>query len=110
MTVRDFAQKNSFEVISLPFPNREICGCYIGDLLSWVMGNACDGDAWITIMSNVNTVAVASLTNVACVILAESVRLEPDAVKKAEENGINIVISPLSAYKTALLIGRDINA
>ncbi len=104
MTVSDFANANSLTVIAMPSPDREICGCYIGDLLSWVMGRAKEDDAWITIMSNANTIAVASLTNVACVILAENVSLDGDIVKTAEANGINVLKSPLSSYETALLL------
>lgn len=109
MTVNDFAKANSLTVITMPEPDRKICGCYIGDLLSWVMGKAAEDDAWITIMSNANTVAVASLTNVACVILAENVMLEESVIKTALDNGINVLGSPLSAYDTALLLGGSLN-
>ena len=109
MTVSDFANKNALTVITMPEPDREIKGCYIGDLLSWVMGRAEENDAWITIMSNANTVAVASLTQVACVILAENVELGSDIVKTAEQNGINVLKSELSSFQTALLL-KDLNA
>ena len=109
MTVSDFASENALTVVTMPEPDREIKGCYIGDLLSWVMGRAEEDDAWITIMSNANTVAVASLTNVACVILAENVELESDIVKTAEQNGINVLTSSLSAFKTGLLL-KDLDA
>lgn len=110
MTVDDFAKKNNLTVITMPEPNREIKGCYIGDLLSWVMSRAEEDDAWITIMSNANTVAVASLTNVACVILAENVSLEEDIIKTAKQNGINVLCSPLSSFGTALLLKDLANA
>ena len=109
MTVSDFASKNALTVITMPEPDREIKGCYIGDLLSWVMGRAEEDDAWITIMSNANTVAVASLTQVACVILAENVELDGETVKTAEQNGINFLKSPFSSFKTALLL-KEIDA
>ena len=40
---------------------REIAGIFTGDLLSWAMGRAKEGDAWFTVMGNVNAVAVAAL-------------------------------------------------
>ena len=49
-----------FEPLCLPEPDREITGVYIGDLLSWVMGRAKSGDAWLTIMSNINMKSVYS--------------------------------------------------
>lgn len=105
MTVRELIENNSLTAVNLPEPDREICGCYIGDLLSWVMGRANEDDCWITIMSNINTVAVATLTGVACVVLAEGVELDGDALGKAQENGINIISSPVSAYDTAKMLG-----
>lgn len=53
MTV-DGLLKNGFGAVATPETDREITGVYIGDLLSWVMGRAQSGDAWITIMSNAN--------------------------------------------------------
>lgn len=110
MTVCDFAKANGLTVITMPCPEREITGCYMGDLLSWVMGRAEEGDAWITIMSNANTVAVASLTGASCVILAEDVNLDAEVVKTAEENGINVLSSSLSSFKVSLLLGGILDA
>lgn len=86
--------------------NRDVTGCYIGDLLSWVMGRAMEGDAWITVMSNVNIVAVASLSNVACIILAESVTPEPSVLEKAETQGINVLRSTLPSFEIAKQISE----
>ena len=71
---------HGFEAISLPDGDREIDGAYVGDLLSWVMGRAQMDNAWITIMTNVNVIAVASLADTACVILAEGVSMEDELV------------------------------
>ena len=38
----------------------EVDGCYVGDLLSWVMARAQAGNVWLTVMGNVNAVAVAT--------------------------------------------------
>ena len=88
----------------LPFPDKEINGVYVGDLLSWVMGKCKEGDAWITIMSNVNVLAVASLTDVSCVILSENVRLDGELCKTAKEKNVNILYSGKSSYETALIL------
>ena len=92
----------------MPDPEREINGAYIGDLLSWVMGRAQADNAWITIMSNINVIAVASLSDVACVILAEGVKLDDSVRNTAEMKGINVLTSPLPAYDTALTISGKI--
>lgn len=106
MTVSALAQKLSLTPVFLPCGEREVNGVYCGDLLSWVMGKAQTGNAWITIMSNINVVAVASLSDVACVILAEGVQLDEDAKKAAEDKEINILVSDKSTYETALLLGQ----
>lgn len=101
MTVKQLALHQGFTPVSLPDPEREIKNVYIGDLLSWVMGKAQEDDAWITIMSNINVVAVASLSDTACVILAEDVILDDSTIKAAKEKGINILSTPQSAYQVA---------
>ncbi len=101
MTVEFLAKECGFEVISMPSPERESEGAYIGDLLSWVMGKANAGNVWITIMSNINVIAVATLADVSCVVLAEGVSLDPEVLAAAEAKGVNVLSSPLSAYDIA---------
>lgn len=99
MTTTELQTLLKLEPLSLAGGEREITGWYAGDLLSWVMGRAKSGNAWVTIMTNLNVVAVAQLTDVACVILAENVEVEPAVLAKAESQGINIYRSSLSAYE-----------
>ena len=94
--------ENGFEVITMPDGEREINGVYIGDLLSWVMGRASQDNAWITIMSNINVIAVATLADTACVILAENVELPDDIKAQAELKDVNVLKSPLPIYETAV--------
>ena len=105
MTVGKLCELGEFEAVCLPEPEREINGAYIGDLLSWVMGRARQDNAWITIMSNINVAAVASLSDVSCVILAEGVALDEDVASTAAQKGINVISTPLAAYETALILG-----
>ena len=104
MTVKEIAEKAEFKILSMPDPDREVEGVYIGDLLSWVMGRAGESNAWITIMSNINVVAVASLSDVSCVILSEGVELTEDVLTAAKEKGINILSSSKPSYETAVAL------
>lgn len=106
MTVKTLAETQGFSAFVLPEPEREIEGVYICDLLSWVMGKATSGVAWITIMSNVNVLAVASLTDVSCVILAEGVTLEQEILNTAREKGINIISTKNGIYETAVALSQ----
>lgn len=101
MTVTQLAEKLSLTALCVPHPEREVNGAYIGDLLSWVMGRAPADCAWITIMSNINVCAVASLADVSCVILAEGVKPDPPAAEAAVKRGINLYTSPKTAYALA---------
>ncbi len=74
-------------------------GVYAGDLLSRAMSHVEAGNLWITIMNNVNVIAVASLAEAAAVLLAESVTLTPDALAAAEEKGICILSADQPVYE-----------
>jgi len=102
MTVYELANACQFNILNLPEPDREINGVYIGDLLSWVMGKAQYDNVWITIMSNINVIAVASLSDVSCVLLAEDVTLDNEVLSTAKQKGINILSTPMSAYDAAI--------
>ena len=106
MTVNELLVRADLTAAALPDGDREVSGVYIGDLLSWVMGRATSGDAWITIMSNRNIAAVATLADTACIILAEGVQPDEGVAALAEEKGINLLLSETSAYDTALRL-RD---
>ena len=108
MKVKNLAEVEGFSALSMPNGDREITGGYCGDLLSWVMGRAESGCAWITIMSNINIAAVAALADVACVILAESVSLEQAVIDTAFNKGINILVSRESAFDIAAFLGREL--
>lgn len=106
MTVEAFAKETGFKSVCLPSPDMEIDGAYIGDLLSWVMGKADSGNVWITIMSNINIVAVATLTEASCIVLAEGVMPDADALSAAEAKGINILSTSLSSYEAAIAVSN----
>ena len=106
MTVQQLMETCGFTAAALPQPDREVSGVYIGDLLSWVMGRAGADEAWITIMSNRNVVAVATLADTACILLAEGVSPDEGVAQLAAEKGVNILQSPDSAYQIAMRL-RD---
>lgn len=106
MTVEELAKITGLSTVTLPDGEREINGAYVGDLLSWVMGRASSDNAWITIMSNLNVVAVATLADVGCVIFAEGVTPDEELITVARTKGINLLASPVSAYETAIMISK----
>ena len=104
MTIKDLVEKLELKILVEGDLDREITGGYCGDLLSWVMGRAKSGDAWITIMSNINIIAVASLADVSCIILAEGVKLDRAIAETAGAKGVNILSFSKTAYDAATLL------
>jgi len=101
MKVRAFAEKLGMKVLTGNNEGLEnsIEGIYTCDLLSWVMSHAQKGDAWITVHTNINIVAVAVLTEVSCIIVPEGICVEQDTVKRAESEGIVILGTDLNTYE-----------
>lgn len=94
-------QLNCRILTEFPLPDRQAEGCYIGDLLSRVMVNAKAHQVWITIQSNTNTVAVASVTDVTCVLLAEGVAPDEATLQKANEQEIVLLSANQTSYELA---------
>ena len=61
---------------------------------------------WLTVMGNVNAVAVAVLTDCACIVLTENSALDDDAKMRAEQQGVTILRSDKNAYELAVLISK----
>jgi hypothetical protein len=80
-------------------PEAEVTCGYACDLLSWVLAHGEAGMAWTTVQTHVNVVAVAVLMEMACVILAEGNKLEPASLRKAEEEGLTVLATDLTAYE-----------
>ena len=71
--------------------DRNINGGYVSDMLSDVMGNGKEGDVWITLQNHLNVIAVASLKEMACVILVKGIIPADDVVEKAIEEHIPVL-------------------
>ncbi|MBQ8183338.1 MAG: hypothetical protein IJ025_05505 [Clostridia bacterium] len=89
-------------------PQKQIDGCYCGDLLSWVMSRAEAGNIWLTVMGNINSIGVAVLADISCIILTENAALDDDARKRAEENEVVIFTTDKNAYTMAAEISKII--
>ena len=105
MTVEQLAEKLNIKIFAgKGGVGRQVCGCYIGDLLSWVMGRAHEDDAWLTVMGNINAVAVATLADTACIILTENAPLDLEAKEKADEQDVPVLVTEENGYDTAIKI------
>lgn len=93
-----------FQTLVKGDPARNISKIFCCDLLSVAMGKAPADGVWVTVMGNRNTLAVASLTDTACIVLAEGVSLDESTLEKAGEEGIAVLSTDLPVFGAALAI------
>lgn len=110
MTIQQLADSGLFELVNPgEEPERTITVPFCCDLLSVAMGRAPAGCAWVTVMGNVNTLAVASLADAACVIMAEGTMLDEAAVQKAKQQGIAVLKTEQPVFAAALAVYQKLN-
>lgn len=111
MTVRELVKALPMKVLAgEAFLDHEVADGYCCDLLSWVMAHGKRGGAWITVQTHLNTIAVASLLELSCIIIPEDIEVNDQTLAKAEAEGIAVLSTPLTGYQvsgrmTALGIG-----
>lgn len=81
------------------------CG-YTCDLLSWVMAHGKAGMAWITVQTHMNVIAVASLMEMAAVIIPENIEMEEATLNKAKDEGICVLSSEKTAYELCAMMAE----
>lgn len=99
MTVNDLVKALGLQVLSGNGGlDRNISGGYASDLLSDVMGHAREGNIWITLQTHKNVMAIASLKDLAAVVLVKGNKPAEDTIEKSEEDNIPILGTSLSAF------------
>ncbi len=102
MKLEDLVNKLSLEVLSHNDGlQKDISGGYVSDMLSDVLANSKEGNIWITLQTHPNIVAVASVKNLAGVIIVRKRQPEEETLKKAVTEKITIMTTPLSAFEVA---------
>ncbi len=106
MTVENLYSADGLKTVCPGDSAKEITGVYCCDMLSVAMSKAPAGACWVTVVSNLNTLAVASLTDCACVIIAGGVAVGDDVKAKAESEGISVFTSEEPVFETALAVHK----
>lgn len=107
MKVEEFAEHMKMKVLTdSDTLNGEVEGMYICDLLSWVMSRAEKGNAWVTVHTHMNIVAVALLAEIPCIIIPENITVDEATINKASDEGIAILSSEKDAFKIACRAGK----
>lgn len=103
MQVYELIESLGLEVVTKG-EDKEVTGCYIGDMLSVVMSRAEEGNVWLTVQTNVNIDAVAVLTESAAIVIVEGMEPDLETVEKAKAQNITILKSQETAYSLACRI------
>ena len=104
MTIREVVEALGLDIkCGEKHLDREVTGGYAGDLLSDVMANSRAGDIWVTLQVHNNVVAVASLNDLAGVVIVQGRKPEAAVMEKAVEENVVLLTTDLSAFE---IVGR----
>ncbi len=107
MTLQEIAEKLDLTLESTGTPTEdEVTGGYASDMLSCVMARARKGNIWVTLQAHPNIVAVASLLELAGIIVTEGVRPDEGTVQKAREENIPLFTSPRTTFSIVAQLGE----
>jgi predicted transcriptional regulator len=81
--------------------DREVTGGYCSDLLSDVMGNAQEGQVWITIQVHNNIIAVAALKELSAIVLVKGLMPTDETIGSARQQGIPVLSTNEAAFEIA---------
>ncbi len=102
MKVSDFVEKYNLKVFAgHQGLEKEIKGGYVSDLLSDVMGNAAEDEVWITLQTHQNVMAIASLKDLAAVVLVKGLEPDNDTLAHSEEEGIPLLGTGFTTFQMA---------
>lgn len=105
MKIRELAELLNLRVVSgTGGLDREITGGYVSDLLSDVIGNAKEGNLWITLQSHHNIIAVASLKDLSGVIVVKGNKPSEETIKKSNEENIPVLSTEEDTFSIAGVI------
>ena len=104
MTVQTLIDSGLFKTEVSGNPSRDISKVFCCDLLSIAMSKAPENGAWVTVMGNKNTLAVASLADVSCIILAEGIQFQEEELTCARNEQIAVFSTELPVFDAGLKI------
>lgn len=77
---------------------RDVTKVVAGDLLSFVMGTAQEGSAWVTIQAHLNVAAVAVLKDLPLIIISAGRKAPPELVERCKAENICLASAKATLY------------
>lgn len=81
--------------------SNKITGGYVSDLLSDVIGNAAEGQIWITLQTHQNIIAVGSLKDISAIIIVKGLVPEANTIEKSNIENIPLLSTELDTFNIA---------
>ena len=107
MTVKELMEQMDLKLLTPQADlSAQVSVGYTCDLLSWVMSHGAQGMAWITVQTHMNVIAVASLMEMAAVIIPEGIQMEEPSLEKAREEGVAVLQSDKTAFALCALLAQ----
>lgn len=86
-----------------------VAGAYVSDLLSDVMGCATENQVWITLQTHQNVMAIASLKDLAAVLVVKGFDPDPETIAHSNEEEIPLLGTHLQTFEIAGKIYQALN-
>jgi serine kinase of HPr protein (carbohydrate metabolism regulator) len=102
MLVKDILANENFELANNVGVDREVKGMYTCDLLSHAMAKAKEDNVFITVHNNLNSLAVASLLDLGCVIIPDNIRVDEEFIQRADREDVAVLLTKLNAVQIIL--------
>lgn len=98
MKTSEVASFLNAQCVQNEFTDKEIAGVYTTDLLSDAIANGVDDGILITIQAHKNTVAVATLKDLAAIVICNNRPIPDDMIASARAEGIALFVTNESQY------------
>ena len=83
--------------------DRTISGGMACDVMSLSMAHGCRDMAWVCARADMNALAVAAMTQAACLVLVQRSRVDERLIDRARRERINVLMTSMTAFEA---VGR----
>ncbi len=102
MTIKDVLSKDYQLMSDASTMDHPYQNVYAGDLLSVVMRSASRGCILISVISNLNTIAVAVLLEIPAIIITENQTVSTAMIERANLESIALITTPFKTHEVII--------
>lgn len=107
LTVSQIAEKMELKILSSSSEDNSVETGYCCDMLSWVISHLEQNACWFTILSSMNVIAVAALSDCPMVVITESSGdIDEDVIERAKTEQICLCTTEKNSFCAASELSR----